>query len=470
MKKPVLLKTWWGVVIFFFLAELILLRKTFFFHDEWTFIHQILLSPTAFIFSPHNGHFWPLFAGIYLLLYKLFNLNYWPYEIVLLIFHFANVYLLYLIISLLSKNKFVAFCFSLLFLISSIYWEVLFSASTLPTVLCLFFMNLGIYLFLIFEKRNQNRYLYLSGISILASGFSWGAGLFSPGIFILLLIIKSIAEKKIRLKELFVYILTMKTISVSLWMKKKNSNSPEAQASGYRGHKPMVVYFIDQVILFLVYIYFSRGVAGAYDFRKIILFTASGIKWLIVSFYTSSPGFAKIFVGIILFFGFLLYLSLRTKKNRRIFRDGLVTNIPWLIFALSGVFYFYFISALSRSQIDMRLAFSSRYTYLPLYFLILFNALIIDCWLSMASLKTKKILLVYFLAVSFANIYFFRIYYQSWTETISIPNQKLFWQIANTASEKERAKIIVPSTFHDFYEPEDIYFIFSRSKENVSER
>lgn len=433
MKKPVLLKTWWVIVIFCFLAELILLRKIFFFHDEWTFIHQILLSPATFILTPHNGHFWPVFAGIYLLMYKLFNLSYWPYEIILLIFHFANVYLFYLLINLLSKKKIVAFCFSLLFLMSSIYWEVLFSASTLPTVLCLFFINLGIYFYLFYERKKQDKYLYFSGISILTSGFSWGAGLFFPGIVILLLVIKSIAEKKIKIKELF-------------------------------------VYFVDQVLLFLVYIHFSRGAVGAYDFRKIILFTSSGIKWLIVSFYTSSPGFAKIFVGIILFFGFLLYLSLRTKKNRRVFRDGLFTDIPWLIFALSGVFYFYFISALSRSQIDMRLAFSSRYTYLPLYFLILFNTLIIDCWLSMASLKTKKILLVYFLAVSFANIYFFRIYYRSWTETISMPNQKLFWQIANTASEKERAKIVVPSTFHDFYKPEDIYFIFSRSRQNVSER
>lgn len=433
MKKQVLLKTWWVIVSFCFLAEFILLRKTFFFHDEWTFIHQILLSPITFILTPHNGHFWPLFAGIYFLLYKLFNLYYWPYEIILLIFHFANICLFYLVISLLSKKKIVAFCFSLLFLISSIYWEVLFSASTLPTILCLFFINLGIYLYLVYERKKQNKYLYLSGVSIISSGFSWGAGLFFPVIFIFLLIIKSITEKKIRVKELFVYL-------------------------------------FDQLVLFLVYIHFSRGAAGAIDFKKIILFTASGIKWLIVSFYTSSPGFTKIFVGIVLFIGFLLYLSLRVKKNRRIFNDGLFTDIPWLIFSLAGVFYFYFISALSRSQIDMRLAFSSRYTYLPLYFLILFNALIIDCWLSVASLKTKKILFVYFLAVSFANIYFFRIYYRSWTETISMPNQKLFWQIADTASEKERAKIVIPSTFHDFYKPEDIYFIFSRSKENVFER
>lgn len=433
MKKPVLLKVWWVLVAACFFAEFILLRKTFFFHDEWTFIHQILLSPISFILTPHNGHFWPLFAGIYLSMYKLFSLNYWPYEIVLLIVHFANVYLLYLVIGLLSRNKFVAFCFSLIFLVSSIYWEVIFSASTLPTVLCLFFINLGIYLYLIYKKRNQSRYLYFSGIFLLTSGFSWGAGLFFPAIFILLSIIKSIGEKKIGLKEL-------------------------------------LVYFLAQVILFLVYIHFSRRATGAYDFNKIILFTASGIKWLIVSFYTSSPGFAKIFVGIMFFFGFLLYQSLKTKKDWKVFRNNLSVDVPWLIFAFSGVFYFYFISALSRSQIDMRLAFSSRYTYLPLSFLIIFNALVVDCWLSVASLRTKKILFTYFLLIFFANIYFFKIYYKSWTETISLPNQKLFWQIAHTASDKERAKITIPSTFHDFYKPEDIYFIFSHSKESVSQR
>jgi len=434
MKKPVLLKTWWVIVIFCFLVELILLRRTFFFHDEWTFLHQILLSPTNFILTPHNGHFWPLFAGLYFLMYKLFGLSYWPYETILLIVHFANVYLLYLVIGLLSKNKLVAFCFSLIFLISSIYWEVIFSASTLPTVLCLFFINLGIYLYLICEKRKQNKYLYLSGISFLTSGLSWGAGLFFPLIFLLLLMAKIVSKKKIKPKEPLVYLLV-------------------------------------QGILFLIYIYFSgKGAVGVFDLNKVILFTVSGIKWLIVSFYTSSPGFTKIFFVIVVLFSFLLYQSLRDKRNWTTFRSDLSADVPCLIFALSGVFYFYFISALSRSQIDMRLAFSSRYTYLPLYFLVVFNSLVVDCWLSVASLRTKKILFTYFLLIFFANIYFFRIYYRSWTETISIPNKKLFWQIANTASEKERAKIIVPSTFHDFYKPEDIYFIFSRSKENVSER
>jgi len=334
----------------------------------------------------------------------------------------------------LSKNKFVAFCFSLVFLVSSVYWEVLFSASTLPTVLCLFFINFGIYLYMIYKKRKQRKYLYLSGVSFLTSGFSWGAGLFFPSIFILLLIAKIASRKKIRSKELLVYLLV-------------------------------------QGILFLIYIYFSgKGAVGTFDLNKVILFTVSGIKWLTISFYTSSPGFTKIFFVIVVLFSFLLYQSLRDKRNWTTFRSDLSADVPCLIFALSGVFYFYFISALSRSQIDMRLAFSSRYTYLPLYFLVVFNSLVVDCWLSVASLRTKKILFTYFLLIFFANIYFFRIYYRSWTETISIPNKKLFWQIANTASEKERAKIIVPSTFHDFYKPEDIYFIFSRSKENVSER
>jgi len=434
MKKPVLLKTWWIIIFFCFLAELILLRKTFFFHDEWTFIHQILLSPANFILTPHNGHFWPVFAGIYFLMYKLFGLSYWPYETILLIVHFANVYLLYLVIGLLSKNKLVAFCFSLIFLISSIYWEVIFSASTLPTVLCLFFINLGIYLYLICEKRKQNKYLYLSGISFLTSGLSWGAGLFFPLIFLLLLMAKIVSKKKIKPKEPLVYLLV-------------------------------------QGILFLIYIYFSgKGAVGVFDLNKVILFTVSGIKWLIVSFYTSSPGFTKIFFVIVVVFVFLLYQSLRTKRNWITFRGDLFVDIPWLIFALSGVFYFYLISALSRSQIDMRLAFSSRYTYLPLYFLVVFSSLVVDCWLSVASLRTKKILFVYFLALFFANIYFFRIYYRSWTETISIPNKKLFLQIVHTASDEERAKITIPSTFHDFYKPEDIYFIFSHSRQSVSQR
>lgn len=435
MKEKSLFKLWWGIVIASFPVLFLLLKKTFFFHDEWTFIHQIIISPINFILEPHNGHFWPFFASLYLVAYRLFGLNYWPYQLLLLVFHLGNVFLLFKIVGCLTKNKFIPFFASLFFLFSSIYWEVLFSASTLPTVLSLFFIALGIYLYLAYQKSESKQQFFFSGLAFLVSGWSWGGGLLFPLLFILSILVNVIFKKKVRYLETAVYLLV-------------------------------------QIFLISVYVSVSSGVTGSgfSDIGRILLFMAIGIKWLLVGFYTSSPGFLKIFALLIVFLAFLIYGVLRNQQKRKLFFSSLFSNWTWIILSVLAILYFYFISAYSRSQVDMRLATSSRYTYLPLYFLVIFNALIFDSLQKVTPALVKKLIIVYLIVLALANVYFFRIFYRSWMETISKPNERLFMQIVKAASKEERAEITIPNTFHDFYSPEDIYFIYSHPKGVVSQR
>ena len=155
---------WLFLSLIYFIILFLLLKQTFFFHDEWSFLYKVITDPLGFVLESHNGHFMPLFGLSYLILYKVFRLNYAPYELFLLIFHFLNAYLLSLIVIKITKKKYLGFLSFVLFLASSSYWEVLFSFSTFPTVLCLTMMALSIYYYLLFSESESQKDLFLSGL------------------------------------------------------------------------------------------------------------------------------------------------------------------------------------------------------------------------------------------------------------------------------------------------------------------
>lgn len=451
-----------ALVILFFIGLFLLLKETFFFHDEWTFIYKILTSPLDFILEPHNGHFWPLFALIYLLEYRLFGLNYPLYQFVLLVFHFSNAYLLYLIICRLTKNQNLGILAFLLFIVNAIYWEVIFASATLPTVLCLFFIALALFNYLKYLDLKSQKYLFFSGLFSLLSSYTWGAGLFFPLLFLGAIFFKKLLREKIRSKEVLVYSLAS-FISVGSYFLLAGPSS---------------------------------GVV--FDFGKVFIFTMTAIKWIIVSFYTSSPGMLTLFGLISAFLSLVFYSVLKNdalpvnggaeflgrvarlflpasgppirrvihrgenKKKKRKFFIHLAKNKLILFFALASFVYLYFLSAVFRYRIDMELARSSRYTYLPLFFLIIINVVILDGLFPSLSKRIKFLFLAYFLFLMVANIYFFRIYYQSWTKTISGPNKEIFHRITQ-ASKEELEIMVYPSTFHSFLTPKQMYFIYQES-------
>lgn len=407
-----------------------LLKETFFFHDEWTFLYQIINSPKDFIFSPHNDHFMPLFKLIYFLEYKLFGLNYPLYQLVLLIFHFANAYLLLLIIQSLTKNKNLGILAFFLFLVSLVYWEVIFASATLPTVLCLFLIGLAIFYYLRYEDKGKRRDIFLSALCSLLSAYAWGAGLFFPLTFFGLFFLRKIWRKETKIEEFAAYLGT-------------------------------------GVIAIVSYKIFVRPVGLVdLDLKKITTFTLEAIKWIILSFYTSSPGFATVFL-LLAFLAFLaFYPVFKNRKSRDKFFNRLKPRLPIILFSLINFVYPYILSATFRYRIDMELAKSSRYTYLPLFFLIIINIFVLDALIPCLAKKLRVLFLLYFVFLSVGHIYFFRIYYQNWTATISGPNRKIFERIIQ-ASEEELNTLDYPSTFHSFLTPKQIYLIYRQANETT---
>lgn len=417
-----------------FVGLFILLRETFFFHDEWSFLYTIVNSPSRFLLEQHNGHFMPIFNLIYLFEYKIFGLNYYPYQFILLALHFLNGYLLYKIVKQLTEKKGLAILSFFLFILNSIYWEILFSSSSaLQYILYLNFTALAIFLFLKYEGNSKQKYLFFSGMFSLLSTYTLGSGVFFSLLFLITIIIKGVWLKKVRIMEVVVF--------------------------GIAGAISIFTYFK----------FASVPSASNLDFRQISLFALTSVKWLIVSFYTSSPGFMNLFLILIVFFGVIIFQTLRDSNRRNKFFRSVGKNKFWLCFSALNILYVYFLTAMARYRMDMALAKSSRYTYSTLFFFVFINAVILGAFLPLLSRKVKIILLGYSILLAMGHLCFFRLYYRNWTETISGPNKKIFEQVIKASSVEELSRITLPSTFHPFFTAKEIYLIYQKTPRKPAE-
>lgn len=138
-------------------------------------------------------------------------------------------------------------------------------------------------------------------------------------------------------------------------------------------------------------------------------------------------------------------------------------NKLWLLFSVMHIIYIYFLTAVARYRMDMALAKSSRYTYSTLFFLILINALVLDALFPLLSRKVKTLFFAYAVLLTIGHLYFFRLYYRNWTETISGPNRKVFERITKASSTEELKLITFPSTFHPLYTAKEIYLIYEKT-------
>src|SRR6185295_1366600 len=80
-------------------------------------------NPISFLFNSYGEHFLPLNLLNHYLLFKLFGLNYIPFQISTLLFHVATVFVLYKIIVEETNNKHVDLFSTIIFGISAVYIE-----------------------------------------------------------------------------------------------------------------------------------------------------------------------------------------------------------------------------------------------------------------------------------------------------------------------------------------------------------
>jgi len=167
-----------GVIIASVLFAYWELPKTFFQQDEWIgfgiMIYQelkgglenILISPIL----QGRGHFSPLIFYQNYLEFKFFGLSLEPYTYVSITTHIANSLLLFYFVYLLLKNKFLAFCSSLVFSINSVSSQAVTWMATSPiTQGAVFFLLLSLILTLKYFKNNNKKNYYI-GLAFFSVG------------------------------------------------------------------------------------------------------------------------------------------------------------------------------------------------------------------------------------------------------------------------------------------------------------
>ncbi len=163
----------------FFLLTLALyypILQAFFVSDDFEWlavsVHRNPLNffVTNYAGSHQGGSFGPLVNLVYYLSYQWGHLNPLPYHLFSLFFHFANIFLFYLVIKKLFANK-IAIISALLFTVYFNNAEAVAWIAAIPHILATFFFLLTFYLWLRFRENKKWFIYFLSLLSfVLALG------------------------------------------------------------------------------------------------------------------------------------------------------------------------------------------------------------------------------------------------------------------------------------------------------------
>lgn len=111
-----------------------------------------------------NPHYRPLMFTVFTFLFQLFNLNAFFYHLFQVTIHILNTLLLFLLFRHISKNLFLSFCFSLLFLVHPINVETVVYISDLQDIL---FVFCGLSALYIGIKQKFGKYSNISVVLLL---------------------------------------------------------------------------------------------------------------------------------------------------------------------------------------------------------------------------------------------------------------------------------------------------------------
>ncbi len=132
-----------GLLIAISLFWLFLAKDNYFHWDEWVFFMNFNNSPLLVFTSSYGEHFIPLNFLNHYLLFKIFGLDYLPYQIMPILFHVLNCFLLYKITLKETGNKMLAILALVLFGVSNVYNEDLIWSQGISNVASATFVSLS---------------------------------------------------------------------------------------------------------------------------------------------------------------------------------------------------------------------------------------------------------------------------------------------------------------------------------------
>lgn len=332
-----------------FLFWFILTKNNFFHWDEWNFFSIFSKDPKYFLFHSYGEHYIPLTELNHYILFKLFGLKYFPFQLPVIGFHILNTLILYKIILKETKNaKIALFCIPV-FGISSVYVDNITWAVGITGVGSALFVSLGYLSYIKFIETKKNLFLVLSSLSLLISPLFNDFGVLAPFAFILFPYLSN-SLSKIRFRISSVYFLSgIFNLLVLLIFSGKNI---------IHSALPVSIGSFLQMIEFVLF-----GVV-----RGTIL------RFLYPGFHIIKDGQTLksiFFLALALIvFVFLLKVFIAWLKDEKFRRERISKTIIYLSLIAVG----YLAASIGRSSNGLAHAGISRYTYQSFFFLVVMGA------------------------------------------------------------------------------------------------
>ncbi len=357
-----------------FIFWLVLTWGNYFHWDEWYFFSAFNQAPQNFLLHSYGEHFIPFNLLNHYILFKLFGLNNFPFQLSVILSHLINIYLLYKIVSLETKNVRLALFSALIFGISNVYIEDVIWSQGISSVGSALFVSFGYFSYLKYSQTKKKVFLLYSCLSLIISPLFNDFSILSPLAF---LFIAAISRNLGKYKNLAVlaYALTSLLNLLILFYFSAQNIAKALPSFSIKNALQMIEFSYVGVIRGTVLRFVYPGlhlVKGAQEL-KIIFFVA-----LSVVLFTFSA--------------FVLYKWLKNSKERN---EKIIKVLSLISLVLIG----YIATSIGRSSYGLAQAGISRYAYQPFFFLVILGAFIIK------DFRNKTIFIAALSIIWILNIY-----------------------------------------------------------------
>ena len=184
------------IAFLIFLFWFLLAKDNYFHWDEWEYLLNFKDLP-YYIFHQTHEQFAFIQILHHFILFKLFGLTYWPFQLSENIFHALNSVLLYKIVKHETKRRDLARIAMILFGFSSVSVENLNNSAAISQVLAGFLLFSAFFLFQKFEKTRKFLLVACSAVLLVLSPMGHGFTLLYPFAFAYLAAISKTRDVRI---------------------------------------------------------------------------------------------------------------------------------------------------------------------------------------------------------------------------------------------------------------------------------
>ncbi len=352
-------------LIFIFVFWLLLSKNNYFHMDDWEYIGRFNENIWPMLTRPFFEMFLPLNILLYYILYRLFGLSYLPFQINVLFFHTLNCLLLYLIIKRESGKKFLAYGGMVIFGLSSVPIDDIIWSMGINHVLAGTFLFLTYLIFIMFRRGN-----WLSsqaGIAILLylSFHVHNITILFPLTYIIIILFDKGRNKKVFSVSLFLLLFILEVSTLLFFSRDSIAMNPRKS--------PLSLAFVPLYIL-----------VGVFKGTILRLITPD---LYFLSNITKYTGPLRGLLSLILIFTpFVIIVVLKKNYKDKPFNFSFLKYILLIITPYMAIAPFRIVNGYEQARIP-------RYTYIPLFFLVIFLMVIFKTFYN------RKILLTLFFSV-----------------------------------------------------------------------